>query len=189
MRPSPFPLPSLLSRSRRSPSFHLVFFFYRFYIATDERNATFVAHMRDEGAVFIDDLLTFEDRRQVTFSTFPLFDASFNVVFAYILRLQGVRCLGAALWRRDGNSRAELALSLLLHLRSCSQFSVSYFSSLFSTSTTSLDCRRADLTLRLDSSVRRESFINERDMERTQGRPCWIRIFCCRVRIHCILSS
>ena len=35
---------------------------FSFYIATDERNATFVEHMRDNGAVFIQDLITAEDR-------------------------------------------------------------------------------------------------------------------------------
>jgi len=97
-----------------------------FYIATDERNATFIAHMREEGAVFIDDLLTSEDRRSALY--FQVLPATRLLTFSScIFILQGVRCLGAGFRRRDGDSRAEFAISLFLRLRSRFIFSVSLY--------------------------------------------------------------
>lgn len=55
------------------PADHLASLCFSFYIATDERNATFVAHMRENGAVFVSDLLTAEDRM-----SFPLPSSSFD---------------------------------------------------------------------------------------------------------------
>ena len=38
---------------------------FRFFVATDERDPAGLAHMKTQGAVFIGDLLTHEDRRVV----------------------------------------------------------------------------------------------------------------------------
>lgn len=45
--------------TRSSPSF------CRFYLATDERNATFIEYYKEHGAVMIQDLLTAQDRRDM----------------------------------------------------------------------------------------------------------------------------
>lgn len=38
---------------------------FRFYLATDERNATHLEYFSQNGAVFINDLITAEDRRDM----------------------------------------------------------------------------------------------------------------------------
>jgi hypothetical protein len=56
-----------------------------FYIATDERNATVIAYMRDHGAVFVSDLLTAQDRREL--AAWPLvFTEYVSFIFASIPR-------------------------------------------------------------------------------------------------------
>lgn len=85
-----------------------------FYIATDERNVTVIEHMKQNGAIFISDLLTAEDRREL--DAWPLVFTDVLGVLEQTLLARSSFFYGHALSSVAGgavNHRATLGASTL----------------------------------------------------------------------------